>query len=451
MARRSLPVAAVLAALAVSALAAPAQATHYQDMLQVTIYAPPRVYDFTNRLPIEEFESTRPPTRVRAGGHTHRVYWNNTVVGGYTTTMGLKAVRRGGQRPAGVFADRRLTSAERRRFREVAPLYDDADVMVLAAGHPACQGLTRAQARDIVAGKITRWSQVVSGAATDTISVRYRGTGSRADLRFGARYVRRPSGRYVASYPSGSKGSADGGLGAAASGDQSVAALTAWSRFRRQPGTCAVPLGGVAPSNATLADRSYPEAFRVTYVVPRRRIRFGVDRWGDRLVQEFLKSDKAKGFLAQRGLLVVGGAPATAPGSGGEPSVAPPATDHAGRPISTTPDGSGEQSIVGLRLDSQATPDGWHRLLFEANGAARRLTFDASGACLNDSAGGWTVKGAWRYPEHGGGLIARLGWFMGDGMAERVIDLPDAEPQTVYLDAEPYTSNPAAATTCGTG
>src|SRR5688572_22570515 len=108
----------VLAVLLAGAGAAPAQAAHYQAMLQVSVYAPPRVYDFTNTLPVEEFERTRPPTRVRIGGHTRRVYWNNTVIGGYTTTMGLKAARRGGQSPAGVFADRRLTSAERRRFRE---------------------------------------------------------------------------------------------------------------------------------------------------------------------------------------------------------------------------------------------------------------------------------------------------------------------------------------------
>ncbi len=448
---RPLSVAGLLVAGAIpfGALAAPAEATHYQDMMQVTAYAPPRVYDFVSTLPVEEFERTRPPSRIRAGGHTHRVYWNNTVVGGYTTAMGLKAVRRAGQRPAGVFADRRLTAAERRRFREVAPLYDDADVMVVAAGHPACQGLTRAQARAIVAGNITRWSHVSSGAASDAISVRYRGAGAQADLRFGARYVRRPSGRYTTSYPSGSKGSPDGGIAAAASGDQSVAAVTGWSRFRPQPGVCAVPINGVTPSNSTLSDRSYPEAFRVTYVAPRRRIRFGLNRKGDQLVQAFLRSDTAKSYLARRGLLVVGGTPPGDPGSGaGTPSAEPPTTDHAGRPISTSPDASGEQRLVGLRIDSPAAPEGFHRYLFEPNGTLRRLTFDGTGACTGEAGGGWTVKGAWRYPENGGGLIARLGWFIGDGVSERIVDLPDAESQTVYIDATAYAKNPDAATTC---
>ena len=428
--------------------AAPASATHYQDFLQVAVYAPPRVYDYTQTLPVEEFERTRPPSRFRVKGHTHRGYWNNVVLGGSTAGQALSQMRRAGQRLSGLFADRRLSAAERKRFREVAPLYDDADVMVVAAGHPACQGITRAQARRIVAGTATRWSQIVSGANTDAISVRYRGSGARADLRFGARYVRRASGRYRPSYPTGSRGSADGGLSAAASGDHSVAAVTAWSRFRTRPGVCAVPLDGVVPTNATVVDHSYPEAFRVTYVVPRRRIRFGVDRRADQIVQEFMRSAKAKAALARRGLLVVGGTPPTGSPSPGGPAVAAPATDHAGRPITTTPDATAEQTLTGLRLDSEATPEGWQRLVFDPYGTLRRLTFDASGACVAESGGGWSVKGAWRYPEHGGGRMARLGWFLGDPVDERVIDLPDAEPQTAYLDGTAYARSPGAPATC---
>ena len=294
----------VLTALTCAIVAAPAGATHYQDMAQVQVHAPPRTYDDLNSLPIEAFERTRPKTRFRVGGHTHRVFWSNSVAGGSSTTEALRLMRRTTTLPAAVFADRRLTSAERRRFREAAPLYDDADVMVVAAGHPACEGITRAQARKIVAGKVTRWSQVVTGATSDAIRVRYRGTADSADLRFGARYVRRPSGRYKVSYPAGARGSNDGGISAAASGDQSIAAVTAWSRFRPQPGVCTVPLSGVTPSNDTVAGHSYPEAFRVSYVVPRRRLA-GLSGVIAKVVEDFMRSEAARSFLAVRGLLVV--------------------------------------------------------------------------------------------------------------------------------------------------
>jgi len=447
MVRGASHVVVVAFVLVLAIAAAPASATHYQSIIQVSVYAPPRAYDDNVTLPIEEIERTRPPTRFRENnGHVVRGYWSNTLIGTLSVSQAMRQMRRSIQRPTGLLADRGLTAAERRRFREVAPLYDDADVMVVAAGHPACQGITRAQARSIVAGRTTRWSQIVSGASADAIKVRYRGSRDDADLRFGARYIPRRGGRYVLSYPRGSRGSADGGQNAAASGDHSIAAVTAWSRFRPQPGVCAVPLGGVTPSDATVVDHSYPEAFRVTYVAPRRRIRSGVDRKADQLVQAFMKSDAAKAALARRGLLVVGGAPAGT--FGPSAGVTAPGTDHAGRPITTSPDAGGEQALTGLRLDSAATPDGWHRLAFDPEGTLRRLDFDGSGACVGESSGGWTVKGAWRYPEHGGGRIARLGWFLGDPVDERVIDLPDAEPQTAYLDGTAYTRNPGAAGTC---
>ena len=68
----------------------------------------------------------------------------------------------------------------------------------------------------------------------------------------------------------------DGGVSAAAAGDTSIAAITSWSRLRRVvPGTCVVPLDGIAPSDATVGDLSYPEAFPVTYLRPR----FAIDSY----------------------------------------------------------------------------------------------------------------------------------------------------------------------------
>jgi ABC-type phosphate transport system substrate-binding protein len=438
---------ALLVSLALLAVpAAPAEATHYQDHVQVGVFAPPRVYDDVITLPIEEFEASRPPTRMRVGGHTHRLFWNNALAGGSSTSEALKQMRRLGQSLSAVFADRPLKAAERRRFKVVTPMYDEADVMVVAADHPACSGLSRTQARAIVAGKITRWSEVVAGASSDAIGIRFRGTRSRPDLRLGARFVRQSSGRYKVSYPASARGSTDGGVAAAAAGDHSIAGVTAWSRVRGRAGICVVPLDGVAPSDATVTDGSYAEAFRVSYVVPRRRIRFALNRRADKIVGEFMKSDRAKAYLARRGLLVVGEVPPLTGGGGGSPQAQAPATDHAGRPITTTAISDGEQQLTGLQLDSAATAEGRHRLSFEPSGTLRRLTFDGSGACLGETQGGWFVKGAWRYPEHGGGLIARLGWFLGDGTDERVVDLPDAEPQAAYLDGSAYGRGSGAAT-----
>jgi hypothetical protein len=169
---------------------------------------------------------------------------------------------------------------------------------------------------------------------------------------------------------------------------------------------------------------------------------------GDLLLLAFLMVRDAKAAPARRGLLVVGGAPPITPGPGSSPAVAAPSTDHAGRPITTTPDAGAEQALTGVRLTSPATPDGWQQFALGADGALSKVTFDGAGTCLGGATGGWTVKGAWRYPEHGGGLIARLGRFIGEPVDERVVDLPQAEPGTAYLDGIRYTSDPGAAATC---
>ena len=66
-----------------------------------------------------------------------------------------------------MIADARLTAKQRRRFVTVADLFREADVLVVARDHPACAGITQAQALAIVRGGIKRWSEVVQGAAAD--------------------------------------------------------------------------------------------------------------------------------------------------------------------------------------------------------------------------------------------------------------------------------------------
>ena len=70
----------------------------------------------------------------------------------------------------------------------------------------------------------------------------------------------------------------------------------------------AVPLNGVAPSDATVRSLSYPEAFPVTYVVTRKvRGRTAVDRAAvavqRRAMRAFLNSPGLKETLTKRGFL----------------------------------------------------------------------------------------------------------------------------------------------------
>jgi hypothetical protein len=71
--------------------------------------------------------------------------------------------------------------------------------------------------------------------------------------------------------PTGAKAAFDGGLSAAASGDLSIAAVTSWSRARAyQQTTCAVPIDGAAPDDASVRALTHPDAYPIAFVTLRR-------------------------------------------------------------------------------------------------------------------------------------------------------------------------------------
>jgi hypothetical protein len=305
-------------ALAVAAIAPGiATAKTYRTTFQMPQLTPTRVWSETSGLPF--LFKFGPTYRYRFGANTWVGTWAGASVGRKSATAALNEVWKNANQYAlfndGVIVDRKLTAVEAQRFKIAADLYRDADVLVVATGHPACAGLTRAQARGIATGAITRWSQVVAGPAIDAIKVRYLTDGSGAGVpHLGTRWVGSLNKQRV-NYAPGGLGAFDGGVGLVASGDQAVAAITTWSRVRfRAAGVCVVPLDGIAPDDATVASLQYPEAFPVAFVLTRKVPgRSALARAGNaverRAMTVMLNSAKAKTVLRQRGLLVVGDPP----------------------------------------------------------------------------------------------------------------------------------------------
>ena len=205
------------------------------------------------------------PITVRVGGKTHRyVFGNASAVVGPSAGIYLRNLIRMRRYPSpeGLFLDRRLTDRERRHVRVRADLARDADVLAVTRGHPACTtGVSRATARGIAAGRIRTWSAagVAAPPSGDAIALRRAGTGI-------DRFVE-PRFRAAARLPERARAAADGGLGEAASGDLSVAAVTSWSRARAfQRTTCAVPVGGAAPDDASVRALTHRDAYPIAFV-----------------------------------------------------------------------------------------------------------------------------------------------------------------------------------------
>lgn len=307
---------AVLAATAM--LPAVGSAKTFRSSFQMLQFTPSRVWQETSSIPFSLPDPIDRVYRYTLGSRTFVGQWqpasasrksaSEALAEVYKDAVGFQSFAAHG----GVIVDRPLTVLEKTRFKTFADLYRDADVLVVATGHPACAGLTRTQARSISTGGITLWSRVVAGATSDTIKVRYLTDGFGNGVpHLGARWVGRFNRQRV-NYPAGAVGAADGGVSAAAGGDQAIAAITTWSRVRnRTAGLCIVPLGGVAPTDATVVGLQYPEAFPVSYVVTRKLVgRGAVDRAHTAVMRRAMKthltSERLKAMLRRQGLLVVG-------------------------------------------------------------------------------------------------------------------------------------------------
>src|SRR4051812_28390407 len=239
------------------------------EIYQVSALVPATLFDQVGFVPLKGMEDTAKPKPIRYRGITYKGFWANATVGRLSTTEALTEVARNIRR-AGfanavgvIFTDRRLTSAEKRKFQVLVDLGRDGDVLMVKAGHPACNGLTLAQVRAIASGRTTSWSQVgaAPAGAPDHIALRHTVVDRVFQGRFG-----------VSKKPKSAKGAADGGAAEAAR-DASVAAIGAWSSARFRSGVCRVPINGVAPSDASVRDFSYKAANPIQIVAPRKRRR----------------------------------------------------------------------------------------------------------------------------------------------------------------------------------
>ena len=241
------------------------------------------------------------PITVTVGGRRYRyTFGNAAAVVGPSANIYLRNMIRGRRYPSpeGIFLDRRLKAAERRYVQVRADLGRDADVLAVGRGHPACaSGVSRAAARGIAAGTIRTWSGagVPTPDSGDTIALRRAGTGV-------DRFVE-PRFRAGSRLPHGARAARDGGLSEAASGNRAIAAVTSWSRARSfQTTTCAVPVGGRAPSDASVRALSHPDAYPISFVTLRRL------RDTRPIVAAFLKyltGPRATTSFRQRGMLLV--------------------------------------------------------------------------------------------------------------------------------------------------
>ena len=442
--RAQMGTAAVAIAVAVAGTApAAAEAKTIPHLYQVSALVPARLWQPIGHVPIIGMERLG-TQRVRSGGDTYRGMWANALTSRGTLAESLREMRRmariGNSHIQGVYGDRRLTRAESRHFQVLVDLARDADVLVVKRGHPACEGLTLAEARALAAGRVTRWSEVgaaPSGAA-DEIALRHVVNDGMFEPRFG-----------VTKKPRAAKGARDGGVAEAAQ-NASVAAISAWTRVRYRSGVCVVPIDDVAPTDVTVHALSYKGAYPVTFIAPRKRPRGALPRATMRLYVKWLKSAAAAKLFRGNGLILAADKPQpppTGPGTGAPGTGGGPAFDALGRPITPTRDDAGAlAALEGERLERSPEPPAYFRIAFEPNGVLN-VPESGDGQTCQMSTGRWSVIEGWRYGENGGGYVIRVR-FEFEQASESTIELPNDSPGIAYYDGQQWTRSRALAGSC---
>jgi hypothetical protein len=256
------------------------------------------------------------PITVRVGGRRYRYIFDGAAAAvGPSANIYVRNILRARRYPSpqGIFLDRKLKGRERRYLEVRLDLARDADVLAVTRDHPACTtGVSRAVAHGIAAGTIRTWSAagVPAPPSGDSIALRRASTTGQGfgEPRFGAR----------TKLPSGTKAPYDGGLSEAASGNTAIAAVTSWSRARSyQTSTCAVPVGGSAPTDTSVRALSHPNAYPISFVMLKRL------RDVRPIAAAFLKylaGPRASELFRNRGMLLVKDEWPPVPTSQGDPT-----------------------------------------------------------------------------------------------------------------------------------
>lgn len=420
---------------------APAEARTIRGFHQVLTDAPVRSSIHLGNIPLE---ITSPPSKVvtlRAGRDRYRGAWNNFTSQAGDTTFLLKIQReevaRGGGDRTLIFADRPLTTTEQRSFKRLLDIGRDADVLVVARENPACAGLTMTQARQVASGAITRWSQLfpLREGQPDEIVLLHTMYQRGLEQRFGVKKL-----------PASARESTFGGIAEASRGDRAVAGVTSWARVRRAGNAlCAVPLDGIAPSNARVHDLTYPGAYPIGIVAHRKRQRSAHDRVTRKAYLAYLRSTRAKEKFKRNGMLLASEAPPADAAPAASPAGAPagstggPTHDRQGRPITPVRDDAGGRTAISGERFARAQSSGVEeRFAFDPDRVLQLIQRAPDGSTCSQVTGTWDVEAAWRYDEHGGGLIARVR-LQTDSARTVTLEMPQDTPSTGYIDGQAYT------------
>jgi len=246
-----------LATLAVMAVLAGTADATFVGTWGVSVEMPPQLWDDAGSLPLKAAPFR---DKFRQNGKSYAVVWAPSTVRATGTADILEHLARGRSGPGAAVLDKRLpASFLTKRNLQQRRIWSDADVLVADAGSPVCRGMTAGQLQELLAGEITDWRTLYPDWPADRPSS--------VDLWYPADYKNDPRilfGRTT--YARRARKTTDAGTLMTSQNAVGVNKLSYALQYVEPGRRCLAPIGGVAPSEASVRDGSYPYGYDVWWV-----------------------------------------------------------------------------------------------------------------------------------------------------------------------------------------
>lgn len=241
---------------AMAALGATAQAT-FVGTWGISLWVPPQLWDDAGSLPMA---ATPFREKFRQDGKRYAIVWAPLTVRAPGTAQILKQLAAKHPLPSATVLDKPLAvSFLRKHGLQQRKIWSDADVLVADDGSPACRGMGESDLQKLLGGEITDWRTLYPDWPADRPTA--------VDLWYPADYKNDPRILFGhETYPKRARKTTDAGTLMTSSNAVGVNKLSYATQYVEQGRRCLVPIGGVAPSEATVRDHSYAFAYDVWWV-----------------------------------------------------------------------------------------------------------------------------------------------------------------------------------------
>ena len=243
-----------LAAMAMLTASADAK---FVGTFSFAVEVPAQLWDDAGSLP---FAALPFREKFRQDGKSYAVVWAPLTVRARRSSEALRYLAFGNKLASAAVLDTKLsTSFLAKHNLQQRKIWSDADVLVADEGSPVCRGMTASALQKVLGGEITDWRTIYPDWPADRPTA--------VDLWYPADYKNDPRILFGhQTYAKRARKTTDAGTLMTSQNAIGVNKLSYALQYVEPGRRCLASIGGVAPSESSVRDSSYPFAYDVWWV-----------------------------------------------------------------------------------------------------------------------------------------------------------------------------------------